>query len=132
MPRLRRAATAATFYHGTVANDGYAPTSGPVSFAADLPLGLTAVSLSAPPGWSCTVSTSSCVTASGVSLAAGEQDQITVHVAVAPDAPVSVEALLQASGGGEIPPPGLDTNNDYSVVTNGGEFTDPTYNTPSR
>jgi uncharacterized repeat protein (TIGR01451 family) len=117
-------------YHVTVANDGYAPTSGPVSFTADLPPGLTVVSLSAPPGWSCAASTATCVTDSGISLAAGEQDRITIHVAVAPDAPISVQALLQATGGGEIPPPGLDTNNDYSVVANGGEFTDPTYIIP--
>jgi hypothetical protein len=49
---------------------------------------------------------------------------------LAPDAPVSVQALLQAAGGGEIPPAGLDTNNDYSVVANGGEFTDPAYVIP--
>ncbi len=46
-----------------MANDGHAPTSGPVSFTADLPPGLAAVSISAPSGWSCTVSTATCVTA---------------------------------------------------------------------
>jgi hypothetical protein len=51
-------------------------------------------------------------------------------VAVAADAPLSAQALLQASGGGEIPAAGLDTGNDYSVVGNGGEFADPTYITP--
>jgi uncharacterized repeat protein (TIGR01451 family) len=117
-------------YHVTVANHGYAPTSGPVTFTADLPPGLVPVSVSAPSGWSCTVSTATCVTGSGIRLAAGEQDQITVGVAVAADAPLSVQALLQASGGGEIPSAGLDTDNDYSVVSNGGEFTDPTYITP--
>jgi exo-1,4-beta-D-glucosaminidase len=118
-------------YHVTVANDGYAPTSGPVSFTADLPPGLTPVSVTAPPGWSCVVSTATCVTGSGVSLAAGEQAPITITVALATDAPVSVQASLQASGGGEIPPAGLNTDNDYSTVSNGGEFTDPTYITPS-
>jgi len=117
-------------YHVTVANDGYAATSGPVSFSADLPPGLTVVSISVPSGWSCSVPAATCVTGSGVSLTAGEQDQITIRVAVAPNAPVSVQALLQASGGGEIPPAGLDTGNDYSTVSNGGEFTDPTYITP--
>jgi uncharacterized repeat protein (TIGR01451 family) len=114
-------------YHVTVANDGYAATSGPVSFGADLPAGLTPVSATAPPGWSCTVPAATCETGSGVSLAAGEQAQITIRVAVAGDAPPDVQALLQASGGGEVPPAGLDTDNDYSVVSNGGEFTDPTY-----
>jgi len=117
-------------YHVTVANDGYAPTSGPVTFTADLPPGLVPVSVSAPSGWSCTVSTATCVTGRGVRLAAGEQVQITLSVAVAADAPLSVQALLQASGGGEIPSASLDTDNDYSVVSNGGEFTDPTYITP--
>jgi hypothetical protein len=117
-------------YHVTVANDGYASTSGPVTFTADLPPGLVPVSVSAPSGWSCTVSTATCVTGRGVRLAAGEQAQITVGVAVAADAPLSAQALLQASGGGEIPAAGLDTGNDYSVVGNGGEFTDPTYITP--
>jgi hypothetical protein len=32
-----------------------------------------------------------------------------------------------ASGGGEIGAPGIDLNNDDSVVSNAGEFTDPTY-----
>jgi uncharacterized repeat protein (TIGR01451 family) len=118
-------------YHVTVANDGYAPTSGPVSFSADLPPGLTAVSVSAPPGWSCSLTTASCVTRGGVSLAAGQQDAITIGVAVAADAPVSAQTFFQASGGGQVPPAGLDTDNDYSTVTNGGEFTDPTYVVPS-
>jgi hypothetical protein len=120
----------ANVYHVTVANDGYAATSGRVSFTADLPPGLTAVSISAPPGWSCSAPAATCVKGSAVSLAAGEQDQITIDVAVAPDAPLSAQTFFQASGGGQIPPAGLDTNNDYSVVTNGGEFTDPTYITP--
>jgi uncharacterized repeat protein (TIGR01451 family) len=117
-------------YQVTVANDGYARTSGPVTFTAALPAGLTPVSISAPPGWTCTVRTATCVTGSGVSLAAGEQRQIVIGVAVAAGAPVSVQAFLQAGGGGEIPPAGLDTVNDYSTVSNGGEFTDPTYVTP--
>ena len=117
-------------YHVTVANDGYAPTRAPVTFTADLPPGLVPVSVSAPPGWSCIVSAATCVTGRGVRLAAGEQAQITVRVAVAAGAPLSVQALLQASGGGEIRSAGLDTGNDYSVVSNGGEFTDPTYITP--
>jgi hypothetical protein len=118
-------------YHVTVANDGYAPTSGPVIFTAALPAGVYPVSVSAPPGWRCAVPAATCVTGGGgVSLAAGEQEQILIRVAVAAGAPVSVQALMQASGGGEIPAAGLDTGNDYSTVSNGGEFTDPTYVTP--
>ena len=117
-------------YHVTVANDGYAPTSAPVSFSADLPPGLTLVSVTAPRGWSCTVSTATCQTTGGASLAAGEQAQITLTVAASAGAPPGVQTLLQADGGGEIASAGLDTNNDYSTVTNGGEFTDPTYIRP--
>ena len=39
---------------------------------------------------------------------------------------------MQASGGGEIPAAGLDENNDYSTVTNGGAYVDPTYVQPAR
>jgi Ig-like domain-containing protein len=117
-------------YHVTVANDGYAPTSAPVRFGADLLPGLTVVSIAAPHGWSCTLATASCVTRGGASLAAGEQAQFTVAVAVSTGALLSVNALFTADGGGEIPSAGLDIDNDYSVVSNGGEFTDPTYIAP--
>ena len=49
---------------------------------------------------------------------------------MAPDTSLSAQTFFQASGGGQITPAGLDTNNDYAVVTNGGEFTGPTYITP--
>ncbi len=51
-------------YQITVANDGYAATAGTVSFAADLPAGVQAVSMSGS-GWSCTVATVSCRTNGG-------------------------------------------------------------------
>jgi len=121
---------AADVYHVTVANDGYAPTSAPVRFAAGLPPGLTAVSIAAPAGWSCTLATVSCVTRSGVSLAAGEQAEFTVTVGVSAGGLLSVNTPFTADGGGEVPSAGLDTNNDYSIVSNGGEFTDPTYVAP--
>jgi exo-1,4-beta-D-glucosaminidase len=121
---------ASDVYHVTVANDGYAPTSAPVGFSADLPPGLTVLSVTAPPGWSCTVSAATCQTEAGVSLAAGEQAQITLTVGASGATPLGVQTLLQATGGGEIASAGLDTNNDYSTVTNGGEFTDPTYIRP--
>jgi exo-1,4-beta-D-glucosaminidase len=116
-------------YTVTVANDGYAPTSTPVTFTAVLPAGLTAQQITPPAGWSCIPEI--CTTNPGVHLAAGEQDQITIQVAVAGNAPASVQTLFQASGGGQVPPAALDENNDYSPVTNGGEFTDPTYIAPA-
>jgi uncharacterized repeat protein (TIGR01451 family) len=118
-------AAADNAYVVTVANDGYGPTSGPVRFSVDLPSGLTPEALRAPYGWSCTLT--ACTTGSGVSLAAGASAQITVQVAVAPDAPLSAETQLQATGGGEIPAAAIDENNDYSTSDNGGEFTEPTY-----
>ena len=108
-------------------NDGYAATSGPVTFTADVPAGLTPVSITAGGGWSCALATATCTTKDGVRLAAGEQDVITLVVAVSPDAPPSAETLLRASGGGEIPAAAIDENNDYSTVSNGGSFVAPTY-----
>jgi hypothetical protein len=116
-------------YSVTVANDGYAATTGPVTFAADLPAGVQAVSLSGA-GWSCSVSPATCTTKHGVVLAAGQQDLITVTVAVSAQAPPDLQTLLQASGGGEVAAAGLDENNDYSAVSNGGEYVDPTYVAP--
>jgi exo-1,4-beta-D-glucosaminidase len=114
-------------YTITVANDGYAPTSQPVTFRADLPAGLTPESITAGSDWSCTLATATCTTNAGVRLAAGQQEQITLEVAVSVNAPSSVETLLQASGGGEVPAAAIDENNDYSVVGNGGEFMETTY-----
>ena len=51
-------------------------------------------------------------------------------VAVSAGAPLERRFSCTADGGGEIPSAGLDTDNDYSTVTNGGEFTDPTYIRP--
>jgi exo-1,4-beta-D-glucosaminidase len=113
-------------YDITVANNGYAPTTGTVTFSADLPDGVQALSMSAP-GWSCTLATATCRTDGGVSLAAGQQDDLTLTVAVSAAAPPDLQTFLQAAGGGEVPAAALDENNDYSVVSNGGEYVDPTY-----
>jgi len=113
-----------------VANDGYAATSAPVDLSVDLPGGLTATSITAGAGWTCEVTTLTCATKSGVHLAAGQQDQITVNVAVSADAPPSAETPLGASGGGALPAAAIDENNDYSVVSNGGEYVVPTYIAP--
>jgi len=95
-------------YTVTVANDGYAATSAPVTFRAGLPAGLTAESITGGSGWSCSLSTATCTTKPGVHLAAGEQDQITVVVAVSTDAPPSADTLLAASGGGAPPAAAID------------------------
>jgi exo-1,4-beta-D-glucosaminidase len=120
----------ANSYTIMVANDGYAATSAPVDLYVDLPGGLTAKSITAGSGWACAVATLSCTTKSGVHLAAGEQDQITVNVAVSGDAPPSAQTLVEASGGGALPAAAIDENNDYSVVANGGEYVVPTYIAP--
>ena len=117
-------------YTVTVANDGYAATSAPVTFRAGLPAGLTAQSISGGARWSCSLSTATCVTKPGVHLAAGEQDQIIVVVAVSANAPPSADTLLAASGGGAVAAAAIDGNNDYSLVSNGGEFMAPTYIAP--
>ena len=89
-------------YTITVANDGYGPTSGPVTFTATLPGGVQALSIAAP-GWSCDTASASCRTNPGVALAAGQQDQITLTVGVTGDAPADLQTFLQASGGGADP-----------------------------
>jgi exo-1,4-beta-D-glucosaminidase len=112
-------------YNITVANVGYAATTGTVTFAADLPDGVQALAMSGS-GWSCTLATATCTTDSGVSLAAGQQDQITLAVGVSAAAAPDLQTFMQASGGGELPAAALNENNDYSTVTNGGEYVDPT------
>jgi exo-1,4-beta-D-glucosaminidase len=114
-------------YNVSVANDGYAPTTGRVSFQLNVPAGLTAQSITAGSGWQCSLTQAACWTLPGVSIAAGQRDPITVQVTVDSGAPPSVQTLMQASGGGEIGAPSIDLDNDYSIVSNGGEFTDPTY-----
>src|SRR6185437_14124702 len=47
-------------YTITVANDGYAATSGPVTFRADLPAGLTPESITGGSDWSCTLADATC------------------------------------------------------------------------
>jgi len=125
-PLLRGGARQRDAYDITVANDGYAATTGTVTFAVDLPSGLRALSMSGS-GWSCTVATATC---SIDALAAGQQSSIILTVAVSADAPPSLQTLMQASGGGEVPAAGLDENNDYSTVGNGGAYVDPTYVMP--
>lgn len=46
------------------------------------------------------------------------------------DAPPSVQTFMQASGGGETSATAIDEDNDYSNVSNGGEFMEPTYRSP--
>ena len=116
-------------YNITVANDGFGPTSGPVTLRTDLPPGITARSESGP-GWTCHVSTATCRTDPGVTLAAGAQSQLTLTVAVAADAPVSAQTLIQATGGGAISAAEIDETNHYNVVTTGGAYIDPTYIVP--
>jgi uncharacterized repeat protein (TIGR01451 family) len=113
-------------YNITVSNVGYAATTGTVTFAADLPDGVQALSMSGS-GWSCTLATATCTTNNGVSLAAGQQDQITLTAGVSGAAAPDLQTFMQASGGGEVPSAALDENNDYSTVTNGGSYVDPTY-----
>jgi hypothetical protein len=122
-------ASSGDIYHITVANDGFAATSGTLRLAVDLPAGLSALSMSGP-GWSCQTASASCSTGSGVTLAAGAQSSITLKVGVSGNAPSSLQTFMQASGGGAVAAAGLDQNNDYNVVSNGGAYADPTYVTP--
>jgi exo-1,4-beta-D-glucosaminidase len=91
-------------YTITVANAGFAATSGEVTLAVDLPAGLSAVSLSGGADWSCSAAATMCTTRPGVSLPVAAQRSITLRVAVAAGADRSVVPLVQVSGGGEIEP----------------------------
>ncbi|HEU5416817.1 MAG TPA: hypothetical protein VFV41_03920 [Streptosporangiaceae bacterium] len=118
-------AGAADTYNLSVANDGFTATSGPVAVRVSLPGGLTPVAASGP-GWSCRLgSTVTCTSASA--LAAGQSRPLAVRVAVSGSAPQYAAAVVQASGGGQVPAAGLDTGNLYSVVTNGGAAVIPAY-----
>lgn len=114
-------------YNVTLANDGFADTAGPVTLSVDLPAGLVPYTLSGPSGWSCSLATVTCTTNSPIPP--GAEVGITLQVTVAPDAPAWAQAVIQATGGGEVPTPVLDLDNDYNVVENGGVFTQPTYTT---
>jgi exo-1,4-beta-D-glucosaminidase len=112
-------AAASDDYDITVANDGFAATSGTVTLTVSLPAGLTALAMSGA-GWSCQAGTVTCTLSGGGTLSPGQRDVITLRVAVAGDAPASLPVLLQASGGGQVPAAGLDTDDLYGVLGNGG------------
>jgi exo-1,4-beta-D-glucosaminidase len=116
-------------YQITVANDGFGPTSGRVTMRTDLPPGLSVITESGA-GWTCRIATATCRTKPGVTLASGAQSLITLTVAVAADAPMSAQTLIQASGGGAISAADIDETNHYNVVTTGGAYVDPTYLAP--
>ena len=130
-PRLRplrggRRAGSEDDYNVTLANDGFAPTAGPVTVSVDLPAGLAPYALSGPSGWACSLATVTCTTDSPIP--AGAEVGITLQVTVAPDAP-AWPRLSARRPGGEVPTPALDldNDNDYNIVENGGVFSQPTY-----
>ena len=117
--------SAADTYNLTVANDGFAATTGPVTVRVALPAGLSAVSAPGA-GWSCALgSTVTCTSASA--LAAGQGKALVLRVAVSRSAPQYVSAVVQADGGGSVQAAGLDTGNLNGVVLNGGAEVIPTY-----
>ena len=118
-------AAAGDDYHITVANDGFAATSGTVTLTVTVPAGLTALSMSGP-GWSCHIATTTC-TLTGGPLAAGQGSQITLAVAVSRDAPQSVPLMLQAAGGGELPAAAINTADHDGTTNNAGAKIDQTY-----
>jgi uncharacterized repeat protein (TIGR01451 family) len=112
-------------YNLTVANDGFAATTGPVTVRVSLPGGLSPLPVSGS-GWSCQLAaTVTCTSASA--LAAGQSRPLVIRVAVSRNAPQSVATVVQAAGAGQVPAAGLDTGNLYGVVLNGGSEVIPTY-----
>jgi hypothetical protein len=111
-------------YNITLANDGFSPTNGPVVLSVAIPSGLNAYSISGPSGWACSVPAATCTGSNPVP--AGEELNFTLQVTVSSVAPAWDQALISASGGGEVPA-ALDLNNDYNIVENGGVFAQPTF-----
>jgi hypothetical protein len=101
-PFARGGAQARDSYTILVGNVGFAATAGPATLAIDLPVGVRALSLSAPAGWSCDAAAGTCATRPGASLAAGGQATFTLRVAVADTAPTNLLASMRVAGGGEI------------------------------
>ncbi len=98
-------------YTVTVTNVGQAPTVGTLQWVDTLPTGLTAIGLSGPAGWTCTVSTLTCSTSNA--LAGGASAMFTLTVNVAANAAASVTNVVTVSGGGDV----VLTNNTASLVT---------------
>lgn len=98
-------------YTVTVSNIGLAPTSGTVTVTDALPAGLL-VSGMAGNGWTCNLATVSC-TRSDVLAAGASYLPLTLTVAVANNAPLSVTNTVVVSGGGET----NTTNNTASDAT---------------
>jgi exo-1,4-beta-D-glucosaminidase len=119
--------TARNTYQITVANDGFAATSGQITVTTDLPAGLTATSISGA-GWTCYRSKAICRSQPGFTLAAGAESAITVSVRVTgTNPPLSALTFITATGGGAIQSAQIDENNDYNLLENGGTYVDPTY-----
>jgi hypothetical protein len=96
-------------YAITVTNSGSASTTGTVTVADTLPVGLTATAMSGT-GWICTFATGIC-TRADVLAAAGVYPVITLTVNVAANAPATVVNSVAVSGGGE-------TNTANDIATN--------------
>jgi len=86
-------------YSITVANSGFAPTSGVVTMTDTLPAGLTATGLSGT-GWTCDLPTLTC-TRSDALATSSSYPVITLAVNVAGNAAAALTNNVAVSGGGE-------------------------------
>ena len=101
-------------YTQTVTNNGPAAAS-TVSFTEPIPANTTFVSVSAPAGWTCTITAS--VTCTNPSVAAGASADIIVVVNLAPTVAVAtITANSSVSSSGTTDP--TPSNNNTTVVTN--------------
>ena len=98
-------------YTITVTNLGQAATSGALQWVDTLPSGLTAIGLSGPSGWTCTVSTLTCSTLNP--LAGGGNAVFTLTVNVSANVAPSVTNTVTVSGGGDV----HLNNNTTSLIT---------------
>ncbi|HLJ17143.1 MAG TPA: hypothetical protein VKV15_21800 [Bryobacteraceae bacterium] len=92
----------------TVGNNGQASTSGTVTVADTVPVGLTATAISGT-GWTCGAPATGSCSRTDPLAAAGSYPAITVTVNVAANAAAQVTNMVSASGGGSAVANGSDS-----------------------
>ena len=102
-------------YSILVRNIGGLATTGTISLTDTLPAGLTATAISGA-GWTCTLATLTCTTATSAAANGGTLPVITVTVNVDPTAPATVTNSATVSGGGESNPAN-NTSADPTTIT---------------
>ncbi len=107
-------------YAIVVTNVGGAPTTGTVTVADTLPLGMTATAMNGS-GWTCNVNSLSC-TRSDALATGSSYPSITLKVNVANNAPSTVTNFVTVSGGGEANTSNDSANDVTTIASSGGTY----------